>query len=71
MSCGESIFDLLGWRAVSYDEIRNVETYREVLEQNTDKEKVSRKTNRPLSQIEKFKEWWLFSNSLKILTSFS
>lgn len=71
MSCGESIFDLLGGRAVSYDEIRNVEAYREVLEQNTDKEKISRKTNSPLSQIEKFKEGWLFSNSLKILTNFS
>ena len=51
---GESIFDLLSGRTVSYDEIRNVETYRQGLEQNTDSEKVLRKTNRPLSQIEKF-----------------
>lgn len=50
----ESTFDLLKGRTINYEAVRNTETYRQGLSQSSDAPKTLKKTNQPLSQIEKF-----------------
>lgn len=50
----ESIFNLLQGRTINYEDVRNIETFRQGLSQSSDIPKTLKRTNQPLSQIEKF-----------------
>lgn len=50
----ESTFDLLKGRTINYEDVINTETFRQGLSQSSNISKTLKKTNQPLSQIEKF-----------------
>lgn len=50
----ESTFDLLKGRTINYENVRNIETFKQELSQSSDTPKTLKRTNQPLSQIEKF-----------------
>lgn len=50
----ESTFDLLKGRKLNYDDIMNVESYKSQKIETLDSQKILKKTNQTLSQIEKF-----------------